>query len=121
MKIQDYLLGSECTVYCIRIDKTCPMLSYVQMSSRLEATKEMGCSVHKKATDHKESIHSSVQAGYSSGDYLGSRLSKIKVYDLVESEPICSHSRNEELQSSPLLTGAVSTFPGMSAMNCYVN
>ena len=62
-----------------------------------------------------EEIHWSVESGDMFGVHLGRRLSE--VYNLVESESISRQARSEELQNSASPTGAINTFPGMSALD----
>ena len=138
-KFRDYLLGSECTVYTDNNP-----LSYLQTSARLGATEmrwaaelaqfqlnnkyrsgkansnadALSRKLHHEQEAHSarfEEIHWSVESGDMFGVHLGTCLSE--VYSLVESESINRQARSEELQSSASPTGAINTFPGMSALD----
>ena len=138
-KFRDYLLGSECKVYTDNNP-----LSYLQTSARLGATEmrwaaelaqfqlnikyrsgkaninayALSMKLHHEQEAHSarfEEIHWSVESGDMFGVHLGTRLSE--VYNLVESESISRQARSEELQNSASATGAINTFPGMSALD----
>ena len=97
---------------------SCPVIFKYRSGKANSNADALSRKLHHEQEAHSarfEEIHWSVESGDMFGVHLGTRLSE--VYSLVESESINRQARSEELQSSASPTGAINTFPGMSALD----